>query len=67
VNIAAPGSAFGAAGSVLILLWFLSLTSAIVVTGAEINAVLARRNDGRLDRDPEEVRPNPSVAEGTSG
>jgi membrane protein len=45
-----PGSAFGAAGSVLILLWSLFLVSAIVIVGGIVNAVLGRRYD-RILRD----------------
>jgi membrane protein len=45
-----PGSAFGAAGSVLILLWALFLVSAIVIVGGIVNAVLGRRYD-RVLRD----------------
>lgn len=43
-----PGSAFGAAGSVLILLWALFLVSAIVILGGIVNAVLGRRYDRKL-------------------
>jgi membrane protein len=43
-----PGSAFGAAGSVLILLWTLFLVSAIVIVGGIVNAVLGRRYDQKL-------------------
>jgi len=43
-----PGSAFGAAGSVLILLWSLFLVSAIVIVGGIVNAVLGRRYDRKL-------------------
>ena len=43
-----PGSAFGAAGSVLILLWALFLVSAIVILGGIVNAVLGRRYDATL-------------------
>jgi membrane protein len=43
-----PGSAFGAAGSVLILLWTLFLVSAIVIVGGIVNAVLGRRYDRKL-------------------
>jgi membrane protein len=43
-----PGSAFGAAGSVLILLWALFLVSAIVIVGGIVNAVLGRRYDRTL-------------------
>ena len=40
-----PGSAFGAASSVLILLWSLYVLSLIVVVGAVVNAYVARRFD----------------------
>ncbi len=43
-----PGSAFGAAGSVLILLWALFVVSAIVIVGGIVNAVLGRRYDRKL-------------------
>ena len=43
-----PGAAYGAAGSVLILLWSLFLLSAIVIVGGIVNAVLGRRNDHKL-------------------
>jgi membrane protein len=43
-----PGAAYGAAGSVLILLWTFYVLSAIVVVGAIINAVLGRRYDRKL-------------------
>ena len=43
-----PGSAFGAAGSVLILLWSLFMVSAIVIVGAIVNVVLGRRYDRKL-------------------
>ena len=43
-----PGSAFGAVGSVLILLWSLYIVSTIVIVGAVVNAVLARRYDQKL-------------------
>jgi membrane protein len=40
-----PGSAYGAAGSVLILLWALFIFSQIVIVGGIVNAVLGRRHD----------------------
>jgi membrane protein len=43
-----PGAAYGAAGSVLILLWSLFLLSTIVIVGGIVNAVLGRRNDHKL-------------------
>jgi membrane protein len=48
VRLTNPGSAFGAAGSVVILLWVCYVVSAIVVLGAILNAVLSRRYDARL-------------------
>jgi membrane protein len=48
LRVSNPGSAFGAAGSVLILLWSLFIVSAIVIVGAVVNAVLGRRYDGKL-------------------
>jgi membrane protein len=50
LRISSPGSAYGAASSVLILLWSLWLMSAIVVGGASINATVARRFDPKLGR-----------------
>jgi len=48
VRLLDPGSAFGAAGSVLVLLWLLDLVSLFVVSGAVVNAVLSERYDRRL-------------------
>ena len=50
LGIWSPGSAYGAASSVLILLWTLWLMSAIVVAGAAINAFVGRRFDEKLAR-----------------
>ncbi len=59
-----PGSAYGAASSVLILLWVLWLLSTIVVAGAMANAVFARRFDRTFAADlvahPEKRRDDPS-------
>ncbi len=61
-----PGSAFGAAGSVLILLWALFLVSAIVIVGGIVNAVLGRRYDRKLRdalrRHPEKRPPRGEIA-----
>jgi membrane protein len=43
-----PGTAYGAAGSVLVLLWSLFLLSTIVIVGGIVNAVLGRRYDRKL-------------------
>jgi membrane protein len=40
-----PGTAYGAAGGVLVLLWSLFLVSQIVIIGAIVNAVLSRHFD----------------------
>jgi membrane protein len=48
VGLIDPGSAFGAAGSVLVLLWLLDLVSLFVVSGAVINAALSDRYDARM-------------------
>jgi membrane protein len=54
-----PGSAYGVAGSVLVLLFFLYLSGMIVVLGAEINAVLEKHVDRKTITDlahhPEKV------------
>jgi len=45
LTIGNPGSAYGALGSVLVFLFFLYITGAIFVLGAELNAVLGKRWD----------------------
>lgn len=40
-----PGSAYGAAGGVVVLLFFLYVTSVVFLLGAEINAVIGRQKD----------------------
>ena len=61
-----PGSAFGAAGSVLILLWALFLVSEIVIVGGIVNAVLGRRYDrtlrDSLRRHPEKLPERGEIA-----
>jgi membrane protein len=49
--ISNPGSAYGAAGSVLVLLFFLYVSGIIVVLGAELNAVLAQQYDPKTVTD----------------
>jgi membrane protein len=61
-----PGTAYGVAGGVLILLWTLYMLSQIVVIGAILNAVLARKydrkfNDG-LKSQPEKQRTPGKIA-----
>jgi membrane protein len=48
VRIADPASAYGLTGGILVLLWFLYLTSLVIVTGAVLNAVVGERYDKRL-------------------
>ncbi len=48
LTVSNPGAAFGAVGSVLILLWMLFVVSAIVIVGAIVNAVVGRRYDHTL-------------------
>ncbi len=59
LRVSNPGSAYGVAGSVLVLLFFLYLSGMIVVLGAEINAVLAKHVDRKTITDlahhPEKV------------
>jgi membrane protein len=45
LTIGNPGSAYGALGSVLVFLFFLYITGAIFILGAELNAVLGKRWD----------------------
>ena len=49
--ISNPGSAYGAAGSVLVLLFFLYVSGIIVVLGAELNTVLAQQYDSKTVTD----------------
>src|SRR5919202_2669115 len=49
--ISNPGSAYGAAGSVLVLLFFLYVSGSIVVFGAELNAVLEKHVDPKTVTD----------------
>jgi membrane protein len=48
LTVSNPGTAYGAAGSVLVLLWTIFIVSQFVVIGAILNAVLGRRYDGVL-------------------
>lgn len=48
VRLVDPGSAYGAAGSVLVLLWLLYMVSVFVVFGGIVNAVLSDRHDARM-------------------
>jgi membrane protein len=46
-----PGSAYGAVGSVLVLLFFLYVTAIIFLLGAELNALIAKEHDPKTIRD----------------
>ncbi|CAN5367739.1 N/A [soil metagenome] len=48
LQIVDPTSAYGATGSILILLWFLYITSLVIITGAVVNSVVGERFDKRL-------------------
>ncbi|HEX3723429.1 MAG TPA: YihY/virulence factor BrkB family protein [Nitrolancea sp.] len=45
VTLSNPGSAYGAAGSVIVLLFFLYVTGIIFILGAQVNAELGKRYD----------------------
>jgi membrane protein len=45
LTIGNPGSAYGALGSVLVFLFFLYITGAVFILGAELNAVIGKRWD----------------------
>jgi membrane protein len=51
LHISNPGSAYGALGSVLVLLFFVYVTGLIFIVGAELNALLAARYDERTIAD----------------
>lgn len=53
-----PGSAYGAVGSVLVLLFFLYVTGIVFLLGAELNALLAKRYDPATITD---LAANPNV------
>lgn len=48
LRIVDPTSAYGATGSILILLWFLYITSMVIISGAVVNAVVGEKYDKRL-------------------
>lgn len=67
VTVSNPGSAYGAAGSVIVLLFFLYVTGIIFILGAEINAVLGTRYDPQTAEDraqhPEKTTSNSGQAD----
>jgi membrane protein len=66
LNFADPGSAYGAVGSVVVLLFFLYLSGIAFVIGAEVNAVLGRRYDPETVEDladhPEKIEDDEDIA-----
>jgi membrane protein len=57
-----PGSAYGAVGSVVLLLFFLYVSSIAFIVGAEVNAVIGKRFDPET---VEDLARNPEKVEGT--
>lgn len=57
--VANPGSAYGAAGSVIVLLFFLYVTSLIFILGAELNAVVELKHDPETIADVAKRRGSP--------
>jgi membrane protein len=59
LSFADPGSAYGALGSVVVLLFFLYLTGMAFMIGAEVNAVIGKRYDPEtvedLAKHPEKI------------
>lgn len=51
IQYADPGSAYGALGSIVVLMFFLYISAIIFVVGAEINAILGERYDPETIRD----------------
>jgi membrane protein len=51
LTVTNPGSAYGALGSVVVLLYFLFLTGIAFVVGAEVNALIGRRYDPETVKD----------------
>jgi membrane protein len=66
LNFADPGSAYGAVGSVVVLLFFLYLSGIAFVIGAEVNAVLGRRYDPETVEDlathPDKIEDDEDIA-----
>lgn len=48
LQIVDPASAYGLTGGILVLLWFLYLTSLVIISGAVLNAVVGEKYDKRL-------------------
>ena len=51
LRFADPGSAYGAFSSVIVFLFFLFITSVILLIGAQVNAILQKRYDESVVRD----------------
>ena len=51
LQFANPGSAYGALGTLIVLLFFLFISSVVLLTGAEVNAVLDKRYNREVVRE----------------
>jgi membrane protein len=51
LNYASPGTTYGAFSSLVVFLFFLYITSIVLLIGAEINAILQKRYDEAVVRD----------------
>ena len=51
LQFADPGSAYGALGTLIVLLFFLFISSVVLLTGAEVNAVLDKRYNREVVRE----------------
>lgn len=62
LSISNPGSAYGALGSILVLLFFLYVTGVIFLLGAELNALILKReaaaHPARASADPKPSTPS---------
>ena len=57
LSISNPGSAYGALGSILVLLFFLYVTGIIFLLGAELNALVLKREKGVAQKPGQTAHP----------